>query len=600
MNKNIKKVATVILATNVLASTVLTTLPLGTHAAESQVSTKTPAEQVNDAKSALDALFVDGNTAKGIHINISQADLDNTATLIDAIENETDKVALQVNLKKATDAYTAIHAFQRLNITDNYVVQFDVSIPAGYKFSYTLEKNGKYAGHLISNGAAYYLSKTATGAQQGGWKDDQIASIYVVVDNVKYTLASATVSIAFQKAEKAVQSLFIDNDTSKAIQPTLTLAAINAAQELVSALSNVTQKEALQANIDKAIEAFNTIAPTTIEALTSNSTKAIGKGEPNASVSIKNGDTVIGTGTVNADGTFEIDIEKQAPNATITATVTKVSNGKTASASTNVTEAIDYSLTSNSFKIGDTILTGTAGKNVFKVRLWVNGVVAVQGNLHPDGTYEFPSAANFIKKVGDKIEVVAVDSKYVEVNRQAVIVSGAPILDNALTVNAYTYGEKQMAGQVGKDVFKVRLWVNDKVVTQADMNGDGTYTFGNARQFINSPLDKIELVAVDSKYKEINRIAVSAPKPDLDETSFTAETYEIGQNTLSGSFGKNTSKVRLWINGTVAKQADLDIANNSYTLKGIKGLIKNDTDKVEVVFVDEEYKEIKRINVTVK
>lgn len=64
-----------------------------------------------------------------------------------------------------------------------------------------------------------------------------------------------------------------------------------------------------------------------------------------------------------------------------------------------------------------------------------------------------------------------------------------------------------MAGQVGKDVFKVRLWVNDKVVTQADMNGDGTYTFGNARQFINSPLDKIELVAVDSKYKEINRIA---------------------------------------------------------------------------------------------
>lgn len=93
---------------------------------------------------------------------------------------------------------------------------------------------------------------------------------------------------------------------------------------------------------------------------------------------------------------------------------------------------------------------------------------------------------------------------------------------------------------------------------------------------------------------------MSAPKPDLDETSFTAETYEIGQNTLSGSFGKNTSKVRLWINGTVAKQADLDIANNSYTLKGIKGLIKNDTDKVEVVFVDEEYKEIKRINVTVK
>ncbi|WP_252371140.1 immunoglobulin-like domain-containing protein, partial [Listeria newyorkensis] len=222
--------------------------------------------------------------------------------------------------------------------------------------------------------------------------------------------------------------------------------------------------------------------------------------EPNAPVTIKNGTTTIGTGTVKADGTFEVTIAKQAANATITATVTKASNGKKATASTTVKQGIDYSLTANTYKMGDTKLTGTVGKNVSRVRLWINGKPVVQGVINADGTYEFPTAANFIKLVGDTVEVVAVDSNYVEVNRKTVTVTGTSTFDNALTVAKFNTGDTKITGTFGKDIKKVRLSINGKSVTQAATTAAGTFEIANVDKFITSPLDLVEIVGVDDQY----------------------------------------------------------------------------------------------------
>ncbi|EUJ16503.1 modifier protein of major autolysin LytC, partial [Listeria grandensis FSL F6-0971] len=78
------------------------------------------------------------------------------------------------------------------------------------------------------------------------------------------------------------------------------------------------------------------IAQTTINSLTSDQTSVSGKGEPGATVVIKNGSTQVASGIVAANGTYAITIPKQAYGSTVTATVTL--NGQTSSASTLVTQ----------------------------------------------------------------------------------------------------------------------------------------------------------------------------------------------------------------------------------------------------------------------
>ncbi|MBA3927277.1 immunoglobulin-like domain-containing protein [Listeria rustica] len=695
MNKNIKKVATVILATNVLASTVLTTLPIGTHASETPVTLAGPFVDTIDITSTHITGKADPNATSikvelhneyttlyktieytsisadgSFSISTSGFDLPPAGSVfisqvVNGVESSVTKTPvrypqLQIGDEAVTTSTKSIVVSNALAYSSIRVYIYDASGkyissiaktpmtngPVEFKLdlsnyapgSYMVINQG-YAGSLpeylsssiptkaiiydgsldkskslvdalfIDNDPAKGIKPTTTQADIDAVQValdlvvDTIdkSTVQTAIDNAKQELADQATNLELkQAAQKAVDALFVDGDASKDIKSDLTQATIDAAQAKVDAITNTTDKAAIQAELDKAITAFNYIAPTTIDALSNNATKVTGKGEANAPVVIKNGATVIGSGTVKANGTYEITIAKQAAEATITATVTKASNGKTATASTKVTQAFDYALTTNPFKMGDTKVTGTVGKNVSKVRLWVNGAIAVQGVINADGTYEFPTAANFIKLVGDKVEVVAVDSNYAEVNRQDVAVSGTSTFDNTLTVDKLNVGDQNITGKAGKDVSKVRLWVNDKVVTQASMNTDGTYTFPNAAKFITSPLDKVEVVAVDSQYKEINRKTVSVPGSDSYGNTFTADTYFIGQNTLNGSYGEGTSKVRLWVNGVVVKQADLDTANGTYTLKGIFGLIKNATDKVEIVFVDAQYKEIKRMNVTVK
>ncbi|MBC1492110.1 hypothetical protein HCI99_09710 [Listeria booriae] len=76
---------------------------------------------------------------------------------------------------------------------------------------------------------------------------------------------------------------------------------------------------------------------TTISDISTNTTTVSGKGEPNGTVVLKNGNTQIGSGTVNANGDYSLAIPEQAYGSTITATVT--SGTLTSSANQTVTQA---------------------------------------------------------------------------------------------------------------------------------------------------------------------------------------------------------------------------------------------------------------------
>ncbi|RQW66835.1 hypothetical protein DUK53_09400 [Listeria sp. SHR_NRA_18] len=255
-----------------------------------------------------------------------------------------------------------------------------------------------------------------------------------------------------------------------------------------------------------------------------------------------------------------------------------------------------YSLTANDYAFGDTELSGTFSSNIAKVRLWINDKAVTQATTNSAGVFTFPAAANFIVKATDKVEIVGVDASYNEKKRIRLSIKGSPIATTSLTADAYTIGTNTLNGTFGKSVAKVRLWVNGKAVTQATTTSDGDYTFTNIASFIKNATDRVEIVGVNAQYQELNRIDVVVSDLAPLDNGLTAIPFNIGDNTLTGTFGKNVAKVRLWVNGNLKQQATTK--NGGYTFTSTNYFITSPDDVVEVIGVDAQYKEVSKITLS--
>ncbi|MBS6012499.1 MAG: hypothetical protein KIA10_12630 [Enterococcus faecium] len=72
----------------------------------------------------------------------------------------------------------------------------------------------------------------------------------------------------------------------------------------------------------------------------------------------------------------------------------------------------------------------------------------------------------------------------------------------------------------------------------------------------------------------------------------------MGENDITGTYGKDVAYVRLRVNGKVKKQA-ITNADGTYDLKGIFGLFKK-TDDVEIIGVNSKYKQVANIPLDIK
>ncbi|MBC2161739.1 Ig-like domain-containing protein [Listeria booriae] len=86
------------------------------------------------------------------------------------------------------------------------------------------------------------------------------------------------------------------------------------------------------------IRDVSVVDTTVLDRIDTNSTNASGTGEPDGNIVLRNGDTEIGTGTVDANGNYSITIPKQAYGSTITATVTATATGVTSTANQVVSQ----------------------------------------------------------------------------------------------------------------------------------------------------------------------------------------------------------------------------------------------------------------------
>lgn len=550
-----------------------------------------------EAETAVLGLFVDNDPTKMVAKTASKASVAAAQMKVAILKASPEKDTLQSYVNKAETLVGARDAFQGITLSaDHQTATFalDNTEQAKYEYTFTLNNNSMTTTSTVSGNTKNVVSPNTLAI------GDTVA-IWSQVQNVSYVIAELKVTAvptAEELARQSVNELFIDDNPANSVKLTTNQTDLNNAQAKVNEVTDYVTRAAIQKDLDKAKKEFNVITPITINPVTTNATTVTGTGEPNAGVVVRNGSLVLGSGTVDANGQYSVSIPQQAVSTTLTVYITKPLNGKAIVASISVTKGADITLAVNDYKLGEATITGVYGKNIPRVRLWVNGSVVTQATLNADGTFTIENVTKYVKALTDKIEIVAVDSKFVEITRVSGKITGSIVKDYALTANSYQVDTANMEGTYGKDIAKVSLWVNGESVAQATTNPDGTYQLKEIAKFVTSKKDVVEIVGADAQNVEVKRVKVTVTSSPL-ENWIKADAYTFGTLTLTGSIGKNISKVRLWVNGKAVQEATIN-EDRSYIFGNAKKNILKDTDVVEVVGVDDSYVEIGRTPVSVQ
>ncbi len=352
-----------------------------------------------------------------------------------------------------------------------------------------------------------------------------------------------------------------------------------------------------QVSKEKVVQVKDVTAPIApvVKNISADDKSITGTGEAGTIAIAKVNNQEIGRATVSENGQFQITIPQQAENAVVSVVLEDASKNISAAVTKTVTRSTKLDLTvPSSLTVGTSSFSGTYGAGISKVRLFVNGTVVSQATTN-NGTYTFSNIDKFIVSATDVVEVVGVDSKYVEVKRVKVALKGNLI--KVLTPDTYSFGASQLTGQFDDSAYKIRLVVNGEVKAQATTDSaTHKFTFNNAASLIISPSDTVEVVAVNKQYAEIYRAPVTVENSTAN--ALTVQPYEMGSTTLTGTHGSGISKVRLVVDGKIVAQAIN--SNGTYTFNNVDKLITSNQAKVEVVAVNAQYQEVSRKAVELK
>ncbi|EUJ26133.1 hypothetical protein MFLO_14302 [Listeria floridensis FSL S10-1187] len=240
-------------------------------------------------------------------------------------------------------------------------------------------------------------------------------------------------------------------------------------------------------------------------------------------------------------------------------------------------------LTADPFTYGDTHFVGKHGVNVEKVALFVNGKEKNEVKVKVGGNYIL-YVDPWILSPNDKAEVVGRDASGTEIIRIEVPIQAGD-MDYALVADSYAFGDTALTGTYGKDLARVRLSVNDKVVAQAVVE-NGIFTFANAGAFISSVNDKVEIIGADKGYFEQARTTVEF------SNKLSIDPFTFGDTHLIGKHGSSIEKVALFVNGKEKNEVKVKDGGN-YILYSDPWIL-SPSDKVEIVGRDATGTEVAR------
>ncbi|EUJ30955.1 cell wall anchor domain-containing protein [Listeria floridensis FSL S10-1187] len=236
----------------------------------------------------------------------------------------------------------------------------------------------------------------------------------------------------------------------------------------------------------------------------------------------------------------------------------------TVNVTNNTKPATEGTITPDTFTIGDSNITGKYTGDVKRLRLYINGVSVAWGGDLKDGKFIF-YAANQKITTNDKVTMNAYDKddnllqENVPVNLKEASAAGS--IDPAM----YTPGDTNITGTYKGDVVKAKLFVNGNYISAGGDFSNGVFTYYAGGKIKAG--DKAYLVAMDKTGKELDRkdikISVSATSGSISPAA-----YNVGENTIRGSYTGNVAKMRLLVNGkSISWGGTLSNGSFSYYVK---------------------------------
>ncbi|EUJ41035.1 modifier protein of major autolysin LytC [Listeria weihenstephanensis FSL R9-0317] len=314
--------------------------------------------------------------------------------------------------------------------------------------------------------------------------------------------------------------------------------------------------------------AMTNIAQTTIDELTTDSTKATGVAEPNANIVIKDaaGNT-LGTGKVGSDGYYSIAIPKQAAGTKVTATAT--ANGITSSATTTVKQAAIAQTTIASLTTDSTTATGTAEPNA-AIEIKANGEVIGSGKAGSDGSYSITISQ---QDVGTRVTATATVG---EAASSATTTVTQGDLDQT-TISALTTKSTQAEGTAQANAaIQIKNSAGD-VLGSGKVGSDGKYSITIPKQAAGTVV-----TATATSNGKTSTAQTTVVRGEIDTTTINKVTTE--STTASGTAEPNATMVindqdgkqlatgRVGSDGiyslTIAKQPEGTVVTATATLAG--------------------------------
>ncbi|EOS7805162.1 BspA family leucine-rich repeat surface protein [Enterococcus hirae] len=235
----------------------------------------------------------------------------------------------------------------------------------------------------------------------------------------------------------------------------------------------------------------------------------------------------------------------------------------------------------DTYKLGDSTITGTYTGDIHKGKLVVNGEVISWGGTYKDGKFSYYVNSQIIK-AGDQATIQGYDKFDTPLGDPQPVTIGEQLgqLTEAHRVGISTVIEGNYTG----DVYQGILLVNGEKVSQGGSFKDGKFSYyvGNLKV---SEDDQVVLMGANNRGQQIPGseidVTIQTPTAEINEL-----TYKLGTQTIKGAYGSDTQvhQGHLFVNGKlISKGGSFKDGTISYYMK--PDLIKAD-DQVTMNFYD--------------
>lgn len=325
------------------------------------------------------------------------------------------------------------------------------------------------------------------------------------------------------------------------------------------------------------------ISDTTLNGLTTESTQASGEAEPNATISIRVGETELASGRVGSDGKYSVTIEKQQAGTVVTAQARLGDIESNIAETTVIREGIDET-TISKLNTDSTSVTGTAEPNA-EITIKAGDTVIANGRVGSDGIYSL----TIEKQPAGTVVTAQATLNGISSNIAETMVERATIAET--TLNEVTTKDTTVSGTAEPNA-QVEITIGDET-KNATVGSDGKFAVEIDPQAAGTMITA--QASIDGMQSNIASTIV-VNDPANTEGTITPDTYNIssGEQFLRGTYTGDVASARVYVNGSSVRGGNF--AKGSFEFF-IGNRIQSVDDVVEIEALDQYGKVLDRTTV---